>query len=367
MNKNARNRAKDPVQQALRDKKQDWNARARDFISRLISAKSAFNGRPIGKEKTKITDPIDPSVSSALSELASEFNGLASEANEITRAQYEYSVKFQASHSQKTASIEIEAANALTRGLFYLTSPFKKNKHFRTVIVKNTADIKKKMFDLQNFLVSLGSNQAEIHSAWNIVKSKHIAFTKALSEYVKMHPAPVEESDPSTPPAPLPSPDNASTVLSEEGATLLQDLGKAIVRLDDPVELNKYLEIKNKVEKGIKVDEDEIKEFHDRIVQELGNKFASNFRLAHNSFTRSIKKNIKNLIPTDNLGYFKISLYNAITDYILTLEALADLALEDESLAKLYSLNSDLIIKFNLCKDLYIQIAGFSIKPEKIK
>ena len=103
MDKKAKNM--DPKQMTLRGNKAAFNALCSEFISKLIEFKKAFNGRGSAKMSLpvgNIKDPIDKSISSLLSNLASEFSHLAGEGAQIIQEQASYS----ANRRKKQASKE---------------------------------------------------------------------------------------------------------------------------------------------------------------------------------------------------------------------------------------------------------------------
>ena len=65
MKKLSRTRAKDPVQEHLRQDKADWNADIRALLQLIRSLKTGVNGHPvptIGLPKGKITEPLPPTL-----------------------------------------------------------------------------------------------------------------------------------------------------------------------------------------------------------------------------------------------------------------------------------------------------------------
>lgn len=94
MDKKARKKSTDPVQEALRTHKDKWNQAAKEFIDRMISFKRGLNGRgdpKYGLPPGSIKDPLPGQVVSFLSQLASNFEQLASEAERIEQEQASYS------------------------------------------------------------------------------------------------------------------------------------------------------------------------------------------------------------------------------------------------------------------------------------
>lgn len=86
--------SKDPVQQALRDKKRGWNTASKEFIKRLLALKKGLNGRgdpQYGIPVSQIQNPLPDEVGTMLSELNGNFQQLAEEALRIIQEQTHYS------------------------------------------------------------------------------------------------------------------------------------------------------------------------------------------------------------------------------------------------------------------------------------
>ncbi len=123
MEKKARNRAKNPEQEALRQYKSQWNKEVSHFISNLIEFKKATNGLPskFNAQKTRITSPLPSDFSSILNQLAGVFQEITSKGNDVLNKQLEYSTKFQDQKLKKLdqltpkVSMVVEGTNALTR------------------------------------------------------------------------------------------------------------------------------------------------------------------------------------------------------------------------------------------------------------
>jgi uncharacterized membrane protein (UPF0127 family) len=97
----ARKRSADPVQEQLREAKDRWNLAAKELISRLIAFKRGMNGRGdarYGLPISKIHEPLPAEIGTFLSELSSNFQQLAEEANRIVQQQAYY-----AEHRRKPA------------------------------------------------------------------------------------------------------------------------------------------------------------------------------------------------------------------------------------------------------------------------
>lgn len=90
----AKKKSTDPVQQALRDHKSEWNDMVKEFISHLIGTKAGLNGRgsaPLNIQPSKIQDPLPGEVGALLSALTGQFQSLVGGAKSIITEQNAYS------------------------------------------------------------------------------------------------------------------------------------------------------------------------------------------------------------------------------------------------------------------------------------
>src|SRR3954469_23215019 len=93
IDKTARSRAKDPVQERLRSQKEVWNKACSEFISRVIAFKRGINGRGDARYSlppSKITEPMPIEVGSMMNELSSNFSQMVDSANQLMDAQLQY-------------------------------------------------------------------------------------------------------------------------------------------------------------------------------------------------------------------------------------------------------------------------------------
>jgi hypothetical protein len=93
MIKVARKPSADPVQEKLRQSKDQWNKEVSLFIEALKNFKKMMNGYPskIFKQKSRITDPIPSDPVSIVGALAGDFQEISQKANAIVSQQLEYS------------------------------------------------------------------------------------------------------------------------------------------------------------------------------------------------------------------------------------------------------------------------------------
>lgn len=94
MDKLARKRSPDPKQEALREKKDQWNSHTSDLINDLIALKRGLNGRG-DKEKnlppSSIKESFPPQVGAYLQDVANSAAKVIQEAKTIVQQQQEYS------------------------------------------------------------------------------------------------------------------------------------------------------------------------------------------------------------------------------------------------------------------------------------
>jgi hypothetical protein len=109
MKKTARKRSADPIQEALRQKKENWNADVSLLIAKLIAFKRGINGRgdyKAGLPATKIQNPFPPEVGSYLNDVANDYIKVVHHAKDIIDSQSQYSVSRQ--KGVKSSQLEIE-------------------------------------------------------------------------------------------------------------------------------------------------------------------------------------------------------------------------------------------------------------------
>lgn len=83
----------DPVQNALRTHKQEWNVLVSSFITNLIQYKKLLNGSPnkFIMEKTNIKNPLPAQATTVIGNLAELFVQIAEKAKLIAEEQAHYS------------------------------------------------------------------------------------------------------------------------------------------------------------------------------------------------------------------------------------------------------------------------------------
>src|SRR5713101_8882389 len=93
INKVARKPSSDPVQEALRENKSNFNKATSKFIGNLIEFKKLMNGHPnrYAMEKGKISEELKGDPASILDALAGEFQYIAQKGNAVIQQQLDYS------------------------------------------------------------------------------------------------------------------------------------------------------------------------------------------------------------------------------------------------------------------------------------
>src|SRR5437868_6900780 len=85
--------APDPIQLALRGHKKNWGTASKEFMKKIKALRSALSGRGdsnYGLPPSNIKDPLPSEIVGFISELASNFQLLANEAQKITQEQTAY-------------------------------------------------------------------------------------------------------------------------------------------------------------------------------------------------------------------------------------------------------------------------------------
>jgi hypothetical protein len=172
MQKNARKKSLDPVQEHLREHKAQWNKGVSEFIDNLINFKKLINGSisKFNTDKSTITNPLPKDPVHIISSLANSFNDLATDGNEIIIEQIAYSeskkkkqnLATQLANSEECFELLSEGSNAFTRFISKLKRPWfgdgdaSRNKRFRLSILDATTKLEKQYFVLQSDIVGSG-------------------------------------------------------------------------------------------------------------------------------------------------------------------------------------------------------------------
>lgn len=182
----ARNRAKDPVQEHLREHKDLWNKKISKLLSAIIELKRGINGHPVPtigiNERSKITEPIPDVLVSTSNQLKGyiddAFNDLASIiAEQQQYAEYRIQAKekriqeqtTRLEHGEPANQNEIsqvamandilikEASGPLSRLWTYVKTPFQfsdKDRFARKNMLQAAAGIERKLVEIESLLVS---------------------------------------------------------------------------------------------------------------------------------------------------------------------------------------------------------------------
>lgn len=154
MDKEARKRSSDPLQEQLRTHKDLWNQSASKFIAELISFKRAINGRGdarIGLPPSSIKDPLPPQIGTYLHQLADEYNVLIQGAENIIQEQEHYSQNRQQPHNLTQFTDDGLVSEASWWGSRWYAKYFGKmpNRRSRAQIIDTLIDIRKNLVQLE--------------------------------------------------------------------------------------------------------------------------------------------------------------------------------------------------------------------------
>lgn len=195
----ARKHSQDPKQEALRAHKDTWNKACSEFIARinkfkpeLISFKRGLNGRGdpnAGIPASNIKDPLPNEIKSSLSDIAREFQSLAttfdqiiSSADSIIQEQSNYSQtrrKPKISNSQFSYQeiLMVEASNPLSRLWASFKSFFssKEGKAYRISMLKLSQKIYYDLISLEEELLKKNVDNIETIVRKHMVLSNNIS------------------------------------------------------------------------------------------------------------------------------------------------------------------------------------------------
>lgn len=127
MNKLGRKKSSDPVQEALRQEKQDWNEDTSELIKNLISLKKGLNGRGDSSEglpSSSIKDPMPPQIGAYLNEVASSASKVIEEAKNIIHHQEHYSASRKKKQALSASEEEIIKISELINEASWFGSRF---------------------------------------------------------------------------------------------------------------------------------------------------------------------------------------------------------------------------------------------------
>ena len=181
-------RSTDPVQQKLRDRKAAWNKQVSLFISKLIAYKKGVNGRGDTKFSlpvSKIHEPFPPVMASALKQLTSDYQKLATEAAAILEQQNDYS-----KNRKKNASDEtnlIANAGKISRFWAYVKSPFlnEEFKKHRISLLRAMSEVESDLKEMQELLVSKDLESIKKSKEIFDKMGRNLAFIRKSIDYIK--------------------------------------------------------------------------------------------------------------------------------------------------------------------------------------
>lgn len=115
MDKLARTRSKDPIQERLKENKAQWNEKTSKFISLLIALKQGLNGKPVPALNIpagRLHEPMPDSVIQLIGQMAGVYEELTQTAKQIVQQQQEHAEEVGQRRQQKqisTVASDIEA------------------------------------------------------------------------------------------------------------------------------------------------------------------------------------------------------------------------------------------------------------------
>lgn len=154
--------APDPKHKALKQHKKNWNKAMKELITRMIAFKRALNGT--GDDRyalpaSKIHEPLPQEMLSFINTLSSNYEAVAAEALKITNEQNEFAkARQEQKAAPKTASLNVEGSNKMTRLWQYIKSPFlsENNKRIRIGLLKTLANLEAHFEEFEGLILSSG-------------------------------------------------------------------------------------------------------------------------------------------------------------------------------------------------------------------
>ncbi len=192
MEKSARKRSNDPVQEHLRENKAKWNEDVSTLISRLISLKRVMNGKAdeaFGTPPSNIKDPLPPQIASGISTLQAGSGEVFNKARAIIDEQAQYSAHRQKSH--KSASLEDLVKEASWFGS-RLVSRFsrlelaKEERALRNRLINSAVEQWDLLLELEEF-VGLYRNEEDVSRIFSKTNSMLISYESMLKRFSKLY------------------------------------------------------------------------------------------------------------------------------------------------------------------------------------
>lgn len=170
--KQSRKQSEDPVQEALRQHKAEWNKDTSLLIAQLIAFKKGLNGRGesrVGLPPSTIKNPLPNEIVQYLAQLTDRYNSLISDAHSIIEEQKDYSNNRKKSQKELTNTSEFKydiIKNASwwgSRAWTYAKNQYVNPKYWiftdediknRMTMLKVSQDLVNHLENIENFLVS---------------------------------------------------------------------------------------------------------------------------------------------------------------------------------------------------------------------
>ncbi len=255
----ARKRSADPKQETLRGHKDQWNKEVSLLIAQLIAFKRGLNGRGeprVGLPPSSIRDPMPNEVGQYLEQMATRFQKIVSEADNIIDEQTDYSKTRRKSRKELQESgqmpqQEIVPSTAASEALlikeaswwgsrawsYFKYSPRIWNKHLqlRMRMLWVSSDVSNGLLDLENYLVSSDEN-AIPRSCYTLIKMRNrvisdmaVTFGQILKEATELA-ANQPKKEPAsfvTPESTLPKPLSGKEESTESSSESIAELNKS--------------------------------------------------------------------------------------------------------------------------------------------
>jgi len=174
LEKNARKKSPDPIQEHLRAHKEHWNANTSKLVARLIAFKKALNGRgdpKLGLPPSNIKDPLPSMVESLLGQLKQDAGDVLSDAGDIIEEQHNYA----GTRKKKVvASLNKEATNVFTR-FWYKLFTSDEYKDYKISLINSCVDLNEDLKKLEESILSV--DRAEFQKLIGVEQSIQYRFT----------------------------------------------------------------------------------------------------------------------------------------------------------------------------------------------
>lgn len=210
--KNARGRSKDPVQENLKEHKSTWNEKTSKFITLLIALKQGLNGKPVPALNIpagRLHDPIPDSVIGLLDQMAGIYEELTQTAKQIVQEQQSHAEQVGQRREQKQQSPTLaskesteiikEASNVLTRLWTYISTPFNfsdEDKWIRVNLLQNLARIHRILKEIRENLATRSENTIPhaVYLTKDLIHNFLVTIVSPLNQWYRKRGPPAERA-----------------------------------------------------------------------------------------------------------------------------------------------------------------------------